>query len=173
VLRYADPAAILASAGAFDVDAWVESLLVPVEDEAEWDEAEDERVEDDYQDPRTLDPPYLSALADPYNEAPFRPIVIGLVPTPHGWEAPAYLHFDEHNCRPQAHVHVALFRHWYEACGAELTVLTGDTVEMVLTEPMADPDVADRIAREQFVYCPGGISSAELKRLRSWFFWWD
>lgn len=173
VLRYAEPADILARAETVDVDAWVEAQRTSADEEPEWADAEEGHVADDYQDPRTLDPPFLNVLADPYNEAAFHTVVIGLVPTSHGWEAPAYLHFDEHNCRPRAHVHVALFQHWHEACGAELMVLTGETVEMVLPEPVTDPDVADRIAREQDAYCRGAGGSAELERWRAWFFWWD
>jgi hypothetical protein len=110
------------------------------------------------------------------------PAVIALVPTTLPHEVPAYLRFGGWNACPSAEVHVALFRTWHERFGAEPVVMAGDTVELLVRNPVAAREEALALAQLQYVYCNDivdqGVESIEALAATllgdpRWFFWWD
>jgi len=83
---------------------------------------------------------------------------------------------------PGAEVQTAISRYWHEKHGAEVACLSGDVVECLVSRPPSDQESADRLAREQYVYCPDivwqgvqTVSNLSKMLLKSgyWYFWWD
>jgi Domain of unknown function (DUF4253) len=109
-------------------------------------------------------------------------VTVGLFPTKHGWEVPAYLNFGGWNECPEPAGHVVMMKHWFDEYGAELVGMNGDTVEMFATRPPLTRSGALKLAEEQFLYCDDiviqGTQTIEalgagLLGNNIWFFWWD
>jgi len=104
------------------------------------------------------------------------------VPTPRGWEAPAFLNFGGWNACPQPAEHCAVLAYWKGRYGAEVASMTRDVIELEVARPPASRDEAMALALEQFDYCEdivdqgvGTISNlaADLLAGSPWYFWWD
>jgi hypothetical protein len=106
------------------------------------------------------------------------------VPTPHSWEALAYIGFGGWNDCPTDEEHVAILRHWHEQYGAKLFAQGRDMIECIVDRPPATREAALALAREQLLYAPGTLSefghdqtlqnlAAALLNSRHWIFWWD
>lgn len=194
-----DYAEILAAANDIDVLAWVaekhESYLAMMaeygdaeadldddEDEADGDadEAEFEAGADDDEGDFM---PHLSTLAYDIVSGEAKPRVhIGLIPVAESWQVPAYLKIGDWNECPEAAVHVAFFKYWYEQYGAVVTAISSDTIEFSVTRPPLSIEQARVLARQQYMYCADivdqGVESEEnlaqtLLNADNWFFWWD
>jgi hypothetical protein len=109
-------------------------------------------------------------------------VVIALVPTERSWEVPAYLFTGGWNECPEASVHCALAKYWFEKYGAEIVALTHDVVEMSVSRPPTTREAALALAREQYAYCADIVDqgtesiaalAAALLNGKAWFFWWD
>lgn len=109
-------------------------------------------------------------------------MLIALVPTPRGWEAPAYLRFGGFNGCPEPHQHVALLKDWAERYGAEAVALGGDFAEIRIQKPPRDREEALAIAKMHFFYCSDVVDqgyeslevlAAHLLAEDVWHFWWD
>ncbi len=130
--------------------------------------------------PKEAATPYeVFALTAP---APGKTAIIGKVPTSQSWELPGFLKFGSWNDCPWPEEHMAAFRHWEELYGAEIVVVTHDTIECRVRNRPKDKDSALALAKEQYIYCPdivdqgvGSISAlaAVLMVSDSWYFWWD
>ena len=77
-----------------------------------------------------------------------------LLPTPHSWEAPAYLSFFGAEGPGGAESLIALVRSWHERFGAELVAHFGTMLEFVVNRPPRSLDEAWALAREQELVAP-------------------
>lgn len=111
-----------------------------------------------------------------------RAVTIALLPTPHGWHAPAVWKFGNFNSCPPPHEHAALLRHWEGKYGARVVVLTEDVLECLVARPPPTKEEALLLARDHFLYCSDIVSqgagsldalAAPLLRGEAWYFWWD
>lgn len=109
-------------------------------------------------------------------------VLIGLLPTQHAHDAPAWHKFGGWNSCPPPAVHAALARDWQEQYGARLVVNTHDVMEFEIARPIATRDEAVAMALLHHRYCGDivdqGIGSvlrhaAFLLGARYWYFWWD
>ena len=83
---------------------------------------------------------------------------------------------------PRPEVHCAFHRQWQESYGAEITGISGDIIECVVSKPPTDEKAATILAWEQYWYCSDiveqGVNSisnlaATLLNSTYWYFWWD
>jgi hypothetical protein len=109
-------------------------------------------------------------------------IYLGLATIEKPWHLPAILKYGAWNECPEPEVHCAFHREWQEKFGAEITGMSGDVVECVVTKPPSDPKGAAILAWEQYWYCQdiveqgcGSVSNLAATLLNSpyWYFWWD
>ena len=168
------PQQVLELARAVDVDAWLaarraENGGYEQEPEGEWPKGKPAQGE-------------LGAHLDVLTRRPKKRVVIGLIPTAHAWEAPAWVRYGGWNDCPEASLHVAIHARWHERYGARIACMSGDVIECEVERPPATRDDALALAREQFLYCPDivdqGVGSvaalaATLVGNRVWYFWWD
>ncbi|MEE3623605.1 DUF4253 domain-containing protein [Nitrospirillum sp. BR 11752] len=140
-------------------------------------------MEDDWEDfpPMPDGPPRLSVVHD-HNQKPYARVHILLIPTDQGWQVPAYLRWGGWNECPPPESHVAALRVWHEKYGAELIVLSNDTMELRVDRRPADKAEAWDLARNQYRYCRDivdqgvgtvGALAGGLLQTPYWFFWWD
>lgn len=121
-------------------------------------------------------------LRDSLTRKPTANLFIMLLPTRHGYEVPAILHWGDFNACPRPEEHVAILRHWHERWGTELVAMTGATVELLAARRPHTGDESLAVAIEQYLYCPDiveqGVDSVDaladsLAKSPMWFFWWD
>jgi hypothetical protein len=119
---------------------------------------------------------------DVLTKEPHPRVHIALVPTLHGWEAPAFLKFGSWNACPHPQHHVAILKDWHTRYGAEVVGITHDIVEMLVARPPRNREQALLLAREQYLYCEDIVDqgtrtldalAATLRGGKSWYFWWD
>jgi len=113
---------------------------------------------------------------------PRHDIEIALLPTAHGWEAPAYLMWGGWNDVPPPDELVAIFKRWSTTFGADVVSMTGDVVEMSVASPPTEDATAIALAREHFLLAPDNVwqGTGDLATLAAavldapvWYFWWD
>ncbi|RYG48298.1 DUF4253 domain-containing protein [bacterium] len=106
-------------------------------------------------------------------------ISIALLPSRHGWEAPAHLEYGSWNEYPSIAEHVALLRDWEKRYGAEMLVLSSDTVELLLSRPLTNVDEAKKVAAEWLAYSSDNDAGSlqflaqGMLNTRFWISWWD
>ncbi|MEP7285666.1 MAG: DUF4253 domain-containing protein [Chloroflexota bacterium] len=122
----------------------------------------------------------ISSIYDYKTNEPYPELFMALVPSQECWLVPLYLSFGGWNDCPPPDVHVNLFKYWYDTYGAEVVALTHDTVEMQVSSPPTSPEIAIKLAEEQFLYCSdmdydGTVDdlAAQLINASVWLFWWD
>jgi hypothetical protein len=81
-------------------------------------------------------------------------VAVILLPTPHGWHAPAYLSFFGAEGPGGAEKLVAILRLWHDRHGAELLAHYGTMLEFVVDRPPQTIDEAWQLAREQVLIAP-------------------
>ena len=109
-------------------------------------------------------------------------VFLGLAEIEQPWQLPAVIHLGGWNECPFPVEHCAFHRSWQRRFGAEITGMSGDTVECLVRNPPRDRETAVGLAWEQYWYCNdivdqgcGSISKLAATLLNSsyWFFWWD
>jgi len=109
-------------------------------------------------------------------------VYLGLAKIEQPWQLPAVIHYGGWNDCPFPEVHCAFHRSWQWRFGAQITGISGDTVECLVKNPPRDRKTALGLAWEQYWYCKdivdqgcGSISKLAATLLNSpyWFFWWD
>src|SRR5262249_11397026 len=80
-------------------------------------------------------------------------VYLGLAKIEKPWHLPAFLKYGAWNECPAPQVHCAFHRQWQERYGAEITGMSGDVVECVVSKPPTDRKDATSLAREQYWYC--------------------
>ncbi len=170
------PAAILAEADRLDVRAlfarWAEDTVDP-------DDEDDDVVGEWPDEPPGEDAAEADGLLGGVSDDE---VLIILMPTPSGWQAPAWLNWGGWNACPRPEEHVAVLKHWHATHGAELVSMTTDQAMFRVARPPATRAGALAIAEDHFAYCPdivlqgvGTISNlaAMLIDGPTWTFWWD
>jgi len=109
-------------------------------------------------------------------------VFLALLPTPNGWETPAYIKFGLFNAVPPADIHVAFLHHLHEHYGARLVVNEFNMMQLVVDRRPAAKDEAMTLARQTYAWCPdivdqgvGTIAglAAALHKSNVWQLWWD
>lgn len=109
-------------------------------------------------------------------------VLVVLVDVTHAWELPLRLQYGDWNACPKPEEHALVAKYWEEEFGAEIAVMTEDTVEFTVARPPTDPETCLKLAREMYVYCSDivdqGVGSIPtlakaLESSTTWFFWWD
>ena len=124
----------------------------------------------------------FSTPFDIRTKKPLDRVIFALVPTIHSWEVPAYLFTGGWNACPEASIHCAVAKYWFEKYGAEIMSATHDVLEMSVMRPPTSRNDAIALARQQYDYCEDivdqgtetilGLASV-LYYGKAWFFWWD
>jgi hypothetical protein len=112
---------------------------------------------------------------------PYAEVFFALVPVGEAWRVPVYLGGSGWNECPEAAVHLAFFKRWFERYGAVVTTMADAVIELHVERPPATLEEAQVLAYEQFVYCPhivyeglgtlGNVAGVLVNRPR-WYFWW-
>lgn len=112
---------------------------------------------------------------------PYPEVFFALVPVREPWHVSAHLRTRGWGSCPDAPVHVAALRRWYERYGARMTTLSDGVVELAVSRPPATLEDARVLALEHFIYCPdvihqgmrslGNLAGA-LQNSPRWYFWW-
>jgi hypothetical protein len=113
---------------------------------------------------------------------PKESVYIAQIPTTSSWKVPAYLGWGGWNECPSPEEQVAISKYWHDLYGAEIAAVTSDAIELIVEKPPVNREDAEKLAREQFVYCTDIVfqGTETLRALasalingRSWGFWWD
>jgi hypothetical protein len=135
--------------------------------------------------PEDADPssPFCIALTMTHtDDVTSKQVTLALLPTPHGWEAPAVMKFGNWNANPKPAEHVALLRYWHERYSADLVAMTHDVLEFMVAKPPRTRKEALRLAMDQYLYCEDIVDqgtysldalAARLLDGEAWCFWWD
>jgi hypothetical protein len=109
-------------------------------------------------------------------------VYLGVVKIEQPWHLPAVLKYGAWNDCPEAAVHCAFHRHWQATYGAQITGMSGSTIECAVSNPPLDKGSAIELAWEQYWYCSDIVTqgcetinnlAATLMESPYWFFWWD
>lgn len=109
-------------------------------------------------------------------------LILAKIPTDKPWEVFAWIPFGGWNDCPDAKDMMSVCKYWYEEYGAVPAVISYDTLEMYLPEPVTSKDTSLKIAEEQYGFCADIIEqgTGTIKALAEiivnsniWFFWWD
>jgi Domain of unknown function (DUF4253) len=79
--------------------------------------------------------PLFSPAYDILTRRPRPEVFFGLIPVASSWLVPAYLKIGNWNDCPEASVHVAFFRSWFERYGAEVVTVANDVIEFQVARP--------------------------------------
>ncbi|PIQ25586.1 hypothetical protein COW36_21320 [bacterium (Candidatus Blackallbacteria) CG17_big_fil_post_rev_8_21_14_2_50_48_46] len=174
------PQAVLKSAASLDLQKWLAAHASEEDLELDLDEF-DEFAE--FFTPENMQPQHHYAIhVDILSRQPYAEVLLALVPTPHSWEVPAWLHTGGWNACPDSDVHIRLMETWFVRYGAELVSHSHDLIELRIARPVQNLDEARELARLQYAYCPDiveqGVQTLENLALTLidstvWYFWWD
>ncbi len=169
------PKEIIEQAQAVDVQGWFSQR---VSKDPEYYKAE---LGEWPSEPLTIDS-MIAHMEMPHVCRPKKSVFIAQVPTTHSWEVPAYLGLGGWNDCPFSVYLVAVSKYWHDVYGADIAAVTRDTIEYTVENPPTDRKVAEKLAREHFIYCPDIVDQGTqtLRNLASglvngkfWCFWWD
>jgi hypothetical protein len=109
-------------------------------------------------------------------------VYVGLARITKPWHLPAVLKYGDWNECPEPEVHCAFHSEWHDRFGAQITGMSGDVVECMVTNPPTDREQATALAWQQYWYCAdiveqgcGSVSNLAATLIKSpyWYFWWD
>ncbi|WP_367872445.1 DUF4253 domain-containing protein [Luteolibacter sp. Populi] len=141
-----------------------------------------ESMEDDEFHPESAAPMTSFAAGHDHRGNEIEEVWIAKVEAAHSWDLPLKLGYGAWNSCPSPEGHSVIARYWAEKYGAEIAVMTSDTVEFTVARPPVTPEQCAELAREQFIYCTdivdqgvGSVSTLAkcLEGSTVWFFWWD
>jgi hypothetical protein len=175
-------AEIIRASLAIDVGAWIaKEREQRRKEEEEWGCLSDEELLGEWPI-KAVDPGSITLHKDILSGKVKPKVYLGLAKIEQPWHLPALIHFGGWNDCPSAEEHCAFHRSWRDRFGAEITGMSGDTVECVVRNPPRDRKAALDLAWEQYWYCTDivdqgceSISNLAATLLNSpyWFFWWD
>ena len=111
-----------------------------------------------------------------------REVWVLLLPTKLPWQVFAHLGYGNWNDYPDAHVHVAIHKCWFDHYGAEVVGISSDVIEMRVSRRPGSEQEAHELAMEQYAYCGDivdqgteavDVLARTLLVSNIWFFWWD
>ena len=172
-----DPADTLAALAHFDLDTWFTERVGEVQI---WQEDLGKVVPPRGPWPRMSTPvmQLVTPRGDVFDEI-HETVLIGLVPTAHAPETPAFIGFGGWDDSPEPFVHVALAREWEAKFGAVVAAMTHEAIEFQVARPPTTRDAAERLALEHFHYSraavPGTLQEAAASLIGAtvWRFCWD
>ncbi len=108
------------------------------------------------------------------------PTLLFEISTVNPWEIPAYVPFGGWNECPSPEEMTAVCKYWYEQYQAVPAVISHDTLEMILPEPVPE-EKADEFVKEYYAFCqdtidqgvPMPLLKETVKYSTVWQFWWD
>lgn len=109
-------------------------------------------------------------------------VFIGVLEAGHSWELPLRLLYGSWNSCPAPGVRALVARYWREKFGAEIAVMTSDTIEFTVASPPVEKEACKALARQMYLYCPdivdqgvGSVSTLAkcVEGSTTWYFWWD
>ncbi len=170
------PEMILSKASTLNVQDWLRGLKTKFEHEGS-----------EHQWPRNRgqSAPGVTTFHVPIADSPKDPaagVWLMLLPTRHGYEAPAYLSFGGWNECPDPEIQVAVLKSWHERFGADLVTMGADILELRVAKPPKTDDGCLAIAEEHYLYCNDIVTqghqsidalASSLDKSTVWFFWWD
>lgn len=140
-----------------------------------------ETMDDEELDPDAAVP--MNALAVGFDHrGKEQEVFIAIVEADHSWELPLKLRYGAWNSCPAPEEHAVIARYWAEKHGAEIAVMTSDTIEFTVARPLTGQEACDELAKEMFVYCTDivdqGVGSVPtlakcIEGSTVWYFWWD
>lgn len=165
---------IKAAGLAYDLSGWIAERMR---------ENEDFLSADDEEEAGEVGPiPCFTPAFNIRTGAPLEETYFGLIPVESPWLVPAFLQFGGWNDCPEASVHLAFFRRWFDQYGAEVVTVAGDIIEFRVSRPPRTLDDARQLAIEQYLYCTdiveqgvGTVLNLQTSLVGSpnWYFWWD
>lgn len=133
--------------------------------------------------PERISPTNEVSMARDWRTKALHPTLhIALPPVRHGWLVAAAFRYGGWNDCPWPWEHVAVHRYWFDRYGAEILSLNYEMIELEVTRPPRDREVALRAAEEYFDYCQDivllhnltiEVQAAILMESTIWRFWWD
>jgi len=113
-------------------------------------------------------------------------VLIAKCPTQNAWELPLFLPMGGFNDCPAPAEQAAVFRFWQDFFGATPAVVSYDIWELRVQKPPQQVLEAERLALQQFAFCPDLVLQAHrndgdsvralashLVDAKAWYFWWD
>lgn len=122
----------------------------------------------------------FGSLYDPDTK---KSLILVEVPTRNPWEVVVYIPFGGWNDCPAPEEMASVCKYWYEKYGAVPALITHDTLEFVVPNPVPKEE-AMQVAKEHFAFCTDRVDQCTgsgtlgevadtLWRSNAWFFWWD
>lgn len=110
-------------------------------------------------------------------------VILAKIPVENPWELAAYVPMGGFNDCPSPAEQAAIMKYWYETYDAVPALVSKDTWEFHLAEPVMETDAAE-LALEHYVFCPDRIEqyrkaytlshlADSLMKSTKWYFWWD
>ncbi len=109
-------------------------------------------------------------------------VYLGTAAISQPWHLPAVLKYGGWNDCPAPEVQCAFHRKWQAEFGVQITGMSGDVVECLVTNPPLDHKSAIELAWQQYWYCADIVEqgcesinnlAATLLDSSYWYFWWD
>jgi hypothetical protein len=106
------------------------------------------------------------------------------IPVKNPWEVIAWMPMGGWNECPEASDMMAVCRYWYEEYGAVPAAFSHDEVEFLLEKPIEDEEMAWKLAKEHYAFCPDRVDQGtrngtigevadSIRMSEVWYFWWD
>lgn len=106
------------------------------------------------------------------------------IPVTEPWQVIAWVPMGGWNECPNAEEMIAICRYWYEKYGAVPAVISHDTIEFLVEEPVGDEDAAWEVAKEHYAFTPDRVDQCTvsgtlgevadcIRKSTVWYFWWD
>jgi hypothetical protein len=152
------------------------------QDRIEEDSEAFESIDDDEFYPDAAAPMHSLAVGFDHRGKEQEEIWIAIVDAEHSWELPLKLGYGAWNSCPAPEEHALIAKYWAEKHGAEIAVMTSDTIEFTVARPPVSKEACDELAKEMFIYCTDivdqGVGSVPtlskcVEGSTVWFFWWD
>lgn len=111
-----------------------------------------------------------------------REIIIAQIPTDKPWELAIYAPMGGFNECPLPEEQAAVFKYWNEKYGAIPAVVSRDTWELYVPNPVTDKQAAMELAMEMYNFCYDivdqgvgtiGALAGMVTGSSIWWFWWD
>jgi hypothetical protein len=87
------------------------------------------------------------------------PVMVTLLPSVHGWEAPRLIGYGDWNRCPPPDMHAAILKRWHERYGADLVCLTRTGLELGLARPPRTRKEALSLAWDYASYCYDSVDA--------------
>ena len=134
-------------------------------------------IEDDFWEDMEDDDDYDSELLSSFVD---KETILFEIPVKNPWEIIAWLPFGGWNECPEPVEMMMICQYWYNEYKAVPAVISHDTMEFILKNPISDEEVAWEVAKQHCIFCSECIESGSLCEVtdsildsKIWYFWWD